>query len=684
MNITDYLSSNNRLMGLSGLDIEGMMKSVAKTARKPVDLLYQRRQLLEWRQAQYREVTARITSFKNAQFDVLRGDQSILSPAFFKKYQTTVSHPDLVGVSYGVSAKNVSHTISIDRLATYATMTGGEVSAEVQASGEADWTAAHGRVFYMEIDSVLRLVTVGEDIVDAATLQDELDRIFGTDMVTVTDDLGRIGFETDGITSSKVTLRRVSSSGNDALTALGYGPNDNLSNRIQAEYTLTKLNEVGDLHNPVTFDALGQVRFKVNGTEFAFRSSDSLARIMETVSASEAGVTMRYDEQADKVVFTAKVGGAGRTISLEETGLAGGDFLSALGFDTGAATQFDPPQYEAGEYARVTVDGRLYSLESNDFDIDGVSYSLKGASVGTVIKVSAKVDTEHALAGVKAFIAAYNDMLDMVNGKYKQRYEYNKYPPLTEDQKEKLRDSEIDAYESKAKVGLLYNDPILVEFVRDIRRAVSDPVSGVTGLLASIGITSMDYSEGGRLYLNESRFLSEMERDADNVAELFTKRSSIDINALNRTAHGFNELVDFRMKILQYRGVAITPDTVIDTSSPLSSSERGILRTIWRQESGIAQRMLDVINDNVSTIRYKGVDQKGKLIMKAGVESDTSGTSNSMNKELTEFERRIQIAERRYQKIIDDYLNKLTALETAMARMNQQTAWVMQQFADIN
>ncbi|MCP6429385.1 flagellar filament capping protein FliD, partial [Klebsiella pneumoniae] len=74
--------------------------------------------------------------------------------------------------------------------------------------------------------------------------------------------------------------------------------------------------------------------------------------------------------------------------------------------------------------------------------------------------VSVKPDNDKTIANVKAFVEAYNTLLSKLNGEVAEA-RYKNFLPLTSDQKSAMSESDIKAWEEKAKSGLLHNDPIL-------------------------------------------------------------------------------------------------------------------------------------------------------------------------------------------------------------------------------
>ncbi|MCP6134974.1 flagellar filament capping protein FliD, partial [Klebsiella pneumoniae] len=72
-----------------------------------------------------------------------------------------------------------------------------------------------------------------------------------------------------------------------------------------------------------------------------------------------------------------------------------------------------------------------------------------------------------------------------------------------------MSENEIELWEEKARSGLLRNDPVLKSAMEDLRRAFMDSVKGIApgniNLLSQIGINTGNYTEGGKLFIDENK-----------------------------------------------------------------------------------------------------------------------------------------------------------------------------------
>ena len=202
-----------------------------------------------------------------------------------------------------------------------------------------------------------------------------------------------------------------------------------------------------------------------------------------------------------------------------------------------------------------------------------------------------------------------------------------------------MTEKEIELWEEKAKSGLLQRDPILQNIVYSMRRALVEPVKGVSINLSSIGITTGSYTEGGKLHIDETKLKNALRERGDEIMRLFTNRSEI----------------------------SYSPDNT------------GEQRTQRYEESGLIHRLSDILQDNIRTRRDKD-GRKGILLEKAGIVGDASEFSNLMDAKLKDMNKRIDEAIDKMIRAEERYWAQFTALETAIQRMSAQSMWLAQQF----
>ena len=413
---------------------------------------------------------------------------------------------------------------------------------------------------------------------------------------------------------------------------------DSQGNKLDAEgYRLSKDGE-----------RLYEFSLTVNGKEVGkFTQDTALETVMNAINSdTEAGVNVSYSNLTNQFVFTAKESGEGGQIEM-------GDGLAQALF--GKVDIKDETTYTAGQDAifKATVNGSTMYLSrsSNTFDMDGMSVTLKGTfnntdrgtdadpikssdltgmtsadeskmfEKGESVTFTSKSDTDTIVDAIKQMVEDYNKIVTEVKGAYSdmplQQTNGSRYEPLTEEQKADMSESEIEAYEEKAKTGLLFGDNDLSSLYNALRSAVT-PGGSDGSLLRSIGINT-SYSEGlTTIELDESALREALETNPDQVKDIFTK------------------------------------------SKDNGASSDGLMTSIQK-----------VTNRYAATTGAT----KGILIEKAGSKySPTAALDNTLLDQMNEIDDQIETWQNKMSDKVDYYTNKFTQLEMLIQQMNSQSS----------
>lgn len=395
-------------------------------------------------------------------------------------------------------------------------------------------------------------------------------------------------------------------------------------------------------------ERLYEFSLTVNGKEVGkFTQDTALETVMNAINSdTEAGVNVSYSNLTNQFVFTAKESGEGGQIEM-------GDGLAQALF--GKVDIKDETTYTAGQDAifKATVNGSTMYLSrsSNTFDMDGMSVTLKGTfnntdrgtdadpikssdltgmtsaneskmfEKGESVTFTSKSDTDTIVDAIKQMVEDYNKIVTEVKGAYSdmplQQTNGSKYEPLTEEQKADMSESEIEAYEEKAKTGLLFGDNDLSSLYNALRSAVT-PGGSDGSLLRSIGINT-SYSEGlTTIELDESALREALETNPDQVKDIFTK------------------------------------------SKDNGASSDGLMTSIQK-----------VTNRYAATTGAT----KGILIEKAGSKySPTAALDNTLLDQMNEIDDQIETWQNKMSDKVDYYTNKFTQLEMLIQQMNSQSS----------
>ena len=176
-----------------------------------------------------------------------------------------------------------------------------------------------------------------------------------------------------------------------------------------------------------------------------------------------------------------------------------------------------------GQNALLKVDGVDVTSQTNTVSnaIAGVEIKLKGTTTGTQVTVGAPgPDTEALTKKVKAFVDAYNAVVDNVRAKTSEKPVAN--PTNSVD----------------ARKGALYGDSGLNGVLRQLRTAISDPIAGNASALdelAELGVSTGAASAtinkdavAGKLTFDEAKFTAALEKDPLAVRRLLGGISGTD------------------------------------------------------------------------------------------------------------------------------------------------------------
>lgn len=637
--INNLSSSTMRLSGLaSGMDTDTVVKQMLAAERAKIEKIQAKVQIGEWKTEAYREITSSLQSFYSTYFDTTSplNLKSVNSFASFATSYTDAASSNYVTLTGVSGAQAGKYSITELRTATSATLTGGNVSKDIEGEpiNLTDLASISGanNILSITLNGVNKSISIPTDgsiatVADLKTsLQQKINEAFGSDKINVD-----FNSTSDGLKFSTVRSTDAFSIDSESTAKAVVGlASSNLSNKIDLAANVTDL--TNSLGTALTTGAGNTIAFTINGTSFSFDASQkSIQDIVKEVNANaKLNVTMKYDVTKNSFSIKSNGTGAMEKINIADTT---GNFMSAIGI-TGSS---------AGTDASVTFsDGTKIVRSSNSFTYDGITYNIKQDFTAGTDAVSGKVtepieatitaDSTKTFEYIKGFVDKYNELIEKVNNKLSED-KYRNYAPLTDEQKSQMTKEQIEKWEEKAKSGMLKNDSILTGILADLRTTLYSSVEGTGISLSSIGITtSSDYKKNGKLEINESKLKDAITNKSEEIKNLFTKSSNI------------------------------TYYESLDSSSAKSQRYK---------ESGLAQRISDVIQDAIRTSTDRN-GYKGTLLEKAGISGDRSEFTNSLFKEMMGFEEIIEDMNNRLNSREDALYAKFTAMESALSKLNEQ------------
>lgn len=369
------------------------------------------------------------------------------------------------------------------------------------------------------------------------------------------------------------------------------------------------------------------VRFSSKDLKFNINNKTTMQDFAEEINKAGAGdLKASYNEETGQFTVTDRNG-----VEQEFTVIVG---------STAYEREIKPAAtYTAGRDAimDVTINGKNFAnltRSSNSFDIDGLTINVKGTFNADganapdkdgndyeAVTFNTTTDSDKIVDVIREFVNDYNEMATEIKNAYStmpgQKSNGARYEPLTAEEEEKYSESELKAYNEKAKQGILFGDSTLSSMYGKMLSAITP--GGTDGqTLREIGIGT-SYSNGmTTLSLDEDKLRAALESDPDKVRTAFTK-----------TREG-------------------------------GSSTDGLMQT-----------MQNTLNSYVKTTG----EPKGVLITRAGsVKAPTSLNSNSLKSQMDSIDSQIDRWTDKMSDQIDRYTTKFSRLEQLIAQMNSQAS----------
>lgn len=374
--------------------------------------------------------------------------------------------------------------------------------------------------------------------------------------------------------------------------------------------------------------------FKINDVTIGTYTKDTaLESIMVDINNNtEAGVKVSFSQTTNEFLFSATETGAANGIMIEDGGLAAKLFGTTVSEDPDKNVEGYTPGADATLTAEVNGKEIVMTRSSNSFSIDGLTVNLKGefgtyGEDGKLVKGSAEsvtftseTDADTIVDAVKSMVEDYNEIVKAVRDAFNtmplQNTDGSRYEPLTAEDKADMSEAEIEAYEEKAKQGLLFMDSDLSSLYSDLVNAIT-PMGTDGSLLRSIGIDT-SYSDGvTTLSLDEDALREALASNPDNVQKAFTKTA----------------------------GNGSTTD-------------------------GLMESIREVVD------RYgKTTGTKGILVERAGsIKAPSTLNANTIQDQLDDIDEQITKWQEKLSDQIDYYTSKFTQLEQLIAQMNSQSS----------
>lgn len=682
-----------RLSGLmSGMDTESIIQQLVEARSVKVKTAKKAQTKLEWKQDAWKELN---TKLKNLQSKFLSNMR--FSSAYSKKV-TKVSNPNAVSVITGEDAVNGVQSLRIDQLAKTGYMTGGEV-ADKSSNVDATTKLSELKVSFTGEGTIN--VKTGSGSVDIkvtgdSTISDVLTQLKNAGLNASFDAKWKrfsISAKESGA-DNDFSITAVDAGGKDALAAMKLqanleddkatlkeyeayakyvGADDtataaNMKSLIDADIEARRaayvddykskseeLQKTKDAAKAIT-DKYTSLRGKAEDYDADLKTAnDNIVQWNKDLAnsaltdAEKKTLQDKIDAELEKVKNLSEEQTAARNLaSYNETIDKLGeeldnidDYVNAAGDGsaTGKLVTEVTNRYVAkanmakatvddykngnvevnatktpGQDARIYLNDALYENSNNAFEINGLTFTALNETKDEEITVTTERDVDGIYDMVKNFLKEYNSIINEMDKLYNADSAKG-YEPLSDEEREAMSDSDIEKYEKKIKDALLRRDENLSSVSSGLKSVMSSgiEIDGKTMYLFDFGIETLSYFTAAE---NEKNAYH-IDGDPDDVS----------------TAGNADKLKTM---------IANDPDTVISFFTKLS------------------QNMYDKMTEmskSVDGYRTFGSFYDDKK-MKSDYDDYTSKIKD-LEKKLNDYE--------------DKWYKKFAAMETTMAKMQQNT-----------
>lgn len=451
-------------LGLSGLasgfDWRTLVDQLVDVERTPQKRLAGEAQSIQTRKTAYDSL--------NTQLSVLRNRVDELNdPDLFDARLASADDEDLASVSASAGAALGTYRFAVSQLATAAVRQGtSNIGSPLSATTDVSGVVLSSAPFASAVTAGTFTVN-GRQITVATTdtLQAVFDKISTatsgnvtgtydplTDRISLASGSGEVVLGSATDTSNFLRVMRLSNNGTATATSSSAVGSVRLSEALTASNLATPINDGG-----------GAGKFKINGVEIAFTSSESLSDILERINDSDAGVNASYDSVNDRFLLTNKVTGD-LGVAMEDVT---GNFLTATGLAAGTLQRGNDLLYTLNGGGQLSSHSNTITDETSG--ITGLSVEVLADD--STVTVTVNSDTDKISKAISDFVEAYNKAQAVIDTNTASSTDAN----------------------GKVTAGTLAGEREAFTIAADLRRLATSTLASATGTikrLESLGITT--------------------------------------------------------------------------------------------------------------------------------------------------------------------------------------------------
>ena len=631
-----------RMTGLvSGMDTESMVKELVSASSEKVNKIKQKKQDVEWKKEIWSGLNTKIYNFYKTQLSAFK------TVSNYKTKKATASDETKVSVKAGSGATNGTHSVSVEQTASSAYLTGDNIKKYGKSytayndaglsTKFADMVDAQGADLGLAGQKIT--ISAGNDTIPALELEIGGSGDNGVESISALNAKLKAtsGYENlqaslkDGklvfTNSSEKTLDdgtkvgeiyKIESAALGMSGEVGYEKGDVDSNTMSADFTAKVKYEFTseDISGSTKLADLGikvGTTFSVNGKDFVVDDKSTINDF--TTAVSKMGVSASFDASHGRFYLNASKTGAANDFNITSSDSSA---LEALGLGSKAE------KVDARD-AIIYYNNVKYTSDSNTLTVNGLTITAK-AKTDSAVNIEVAADVDSAYNTIKKFVKSYNELIEEMNKYYNEKDAG--YDALTEDERSKLSDTQIEKWEEKAKQGLLRRDSTLQTLLSGMRTMLNKGVqvtmadgSTKTMTLASLGIVTGDYTENGKLHI-----LGDEDDD----------QYSSETNTLKNLLESGSDIV----------GQVIGGST---------------------NTSGVGTQMYDYLRKSMT--RIEGVRS-----------TQTFYNDKTLDSEIDDYDDDIDKWDEKLQNLEDKYYDQFSKMESAMAKLQSQQSYLSSLF----
>lgn len=604
-----------RISGLmSGMDTESIISQLVEAKKTKVNKAVKAQKSLKYKQDAWKTLNSQIKKLHTTALSNLRWEGS------FVKKTTKVSNNNKVSVITGEMAMNGVHSLKVNQMAQSGNLTGGKLS-------RSDGEAVTGDTKLSEL--------LGDELANGTIIVEN-----GKDAEN------RTAIDVDGSTTISSFVGALRSAGLNAnfdeangriyVAAKGSGVDNDFTIRVRGQYEGGYVKEAAEngqkalqalgldysdgYKNDLKDDVKAFIQAANNEvTTTGFPTGDNHALFM---AAKNAGLITEVD-----------VDGNGTMREQIKSNLSDEDYsnlaknlykqtVTSQDLLSWADNWQNRGQKMDGTNASITLDGVEYTSSKNTFEINGLTMTVNALTdPNETITITTEDDTDGIYDMIKNFFKEYNSLINQMDKLYNADSAKG-YEPLLDEEKDAMSDSEIEEWETKIKDSILRKDSSL----NTIASAMKEIMLGGVNMAADGEPKKMMYLSQFGINTLGYFIAPENEKNAYHI----------DGDADDAETSGNAD----KLKSM----IANDPDTVVKFFTTLA-------RTLY-------DKMTDVMAGTEYSSAYTAYDDK------------------KMQLEYDDYTTKIKELEDKLADYEDKWYAKFAAMETAMAKMQQNASAV--------